>query len=172
MPLQRRDVWNLDEQPLACGVLEAGLDDAELHCTGRMDENLGETSCAPSANLAVDALSEVEETGPDGVTPAEVADAVTGVVERERRLEVGEGAVADEASGRMRVETEHEEKREMMRVPEGLEALLADFLVSGRIHEDHDRQHEMTGETARLCVVDVERSFWADFCAGWGADQH
>lgn len=33
VPLPLRDLRDVDEQPLPCNVLEARLDDTELHCT-------------------------------------------------------------------------------------------------------------------------------------------
>ena len=41
MPLERRHFGDLDEQPLACSVLEAGLIDAELHRAAGVNEDLG-----------------------------------------------------------------------------------------------------------------------------------
>jgi hypothetical protein len=35
MPLPTRDFGNLEEQPLACGVLEAGFDNTKFHGTCR-----------------------------------------------------------------------------------------------------------------------------------------
>jgi hypothetical protein len=35
MPFETGDIGNLEEKPLACGVLEAGLDNAKFHGTCR-----------------------------------------------------------------------------------------------------------------------------------------
>ena len=42
--------------------------------------------------------------------------------------------VTDEAARRMRVERDHEKERKVVRVPERLETLMADFVVGGRVH--------------------------------------
>lgn len=69
VPLPARDVGNLDEEPLASGVLEARLEDTEFHGAGRVNEELGELSLTTGTDLPVDTLAEVEDTGPDDVTP-------------------------------------------------------------------------------------------------------
>ena len=56
----------------------------------------------------------------------------------------------------MSVEADHEEEREVVGVPESLEALVPDLVMGGRVHEDHDEEHEMARNTARLRVVDVK----------------
>jgi hypothetical protein len=53
------------------------------------------------------------------------------------------------------VDTDHEEEREVMCIPEGLEALVANFMVGGGVHEEHDKEHEMTSDTTWLFVVDI-----------------
>jgi len=55
----------------------------------------------------------------------------------------------------MGVETDHEEEGKVVGVPEGLEALRTNLLVGSGVHEDHDEEHEVTGETTRLGVVDL-----------------
>jgi hypothetical protein len=162
VPLPARDGRDLDEEPLAGDVLEAGLDDAELHRAARVDEDLGEARRAAGADLTPHALAEVEEAGPDREAPGEVAEAVLRRVEREVRDEVGVDRVTDEAAGRVRVEADHEEEREVVRVPEHLERLRADLVVRRGVHEDHDKQHEVTGDAARLSVVDLLGELLAD----------
>jgi hypothetical protein len=103
---------------------------------------------------------------------------VLGRVERESADVVGLGRVAHKAAGGVGEETEHEEKRQVMGVPERLETLLADFVVSGTVHQDllqsqymldrmnvstyHDEEHDMAGETSGLGVVDLQRGLRAD----------
>ena len=129
-----------------------------------MDKDLRQTSCTPGANLTPNPLSKVDDAGPDGEPPALVPEAVIGGVEREDVRVRRVGGVADEASGGMGVETDHEEEREVVRVPEGLEALVADLVVGRGIHEEHDEEHEVAGDAACLVIVNVDRQPWADLC--------
>lgn len=64
----------------------------------------------------------------------------------------------------MGVQADHEEKREMMCVPERLEALLAHFVVRGCVHDDHDEEHEVASDASGLCVVDLHCALLADLC--------
>jgi hypothetical protein len=41
-------------------------------------------------------------------------------------------------------------------VPECLEALFANRIVGGGVHEDHDKEHKMASDASRLGVVDIE----------------
>ena len=87
-------------------------------------------------------------------------------VEREDRDVLGFRRVTNEASGGMGVETNHEKEREVVRVPEGLEALVTDLVVCRGIHEDHDEEHEVTGDASCLLVVNVQREARTDLCGG------
>lgn len=64
----------------------------------------------------------------------------------------------------MGVETDHEEEREVVGIPEGLEALVADLVVGRGIHEDHDEKHEVTSDASGLVVVDLQGDFRPDLC--------
>ena len=44
----------------------------------------------------------------------------------------------------------------MVGVPEGLERLLANPVVCGRVHEEHAEKHDVASDTARLRVVDLQ----------------
>ena len=68
----------------------------------------------------------------------------------------------------MGVETDHEEEREVVRVPEGLEALVTDLVVRGGVHEDHDEKHEVAADATRLGVVNVESDLRTNLCRGDG----
>ena len=129
-----------------------------------MDKDLGQAGCTPRTNLTPNPLSKVDNAGPDGETPALVAETVGRAVERERGDVLGVGRVTDEASGGMGVETDHEEERKVVRVPESLEALVADLVVRSGVHEEHDEKHEVAGDASRLVVVDVEGNLGADLC--------
>jgi hypothetical protein len=69
VPLERRDVGDLDKEPLAGGVLEAGFLDAQLHRARRVDEDLLERGGTAGANLAPETLSKVEDGRPDDEAP-------------------------------------------------------------------------------------------------------
>lgn len=155
MPLPAGNIRNLNEQPLSSGILEAGLDDAQFHSTTRMDQNLGKTGGSSSTVFPVYTFTKVDDTWPDDEPPAEVTNTVTCIVEGEGRLEVRFNTIADEAPSGVCVDTDHEEEREVMCIPESLEALVANLLVGGGVHEDHDKEHEMTSDATWLCVVDI-----------------
>ena len=127
-----------------------------------MDKDLGQAGCTPRTNLTPNPLSKVDNAGPDGETPALVAETVGRAVERERGDVLGVGRVTDEASGGMGVETEHEEERKVVRVPESLEALIANLVVRSGVHEEHDEEHEVAGDASRLGVMNVKCNFGAD----------
>lgn len=78
-----------------------------------------------------------------------------GRVEGEGPDVVGISRVADEAAGGMRVQSNHEEEGKVVCIPEGLEALVANLVLRGAVHEHHDEQHEMASDATRLRVVDV-----------------
>ena len=129
-----------------------------------MDKDLGQAGCTPGPDLAPNPLSKVDNARPDGEPPAEVPKTVFRGVEGERGDVVGVSRVTDEASGGMGVETDHEEERKVVRVPEGLEALVADLVVCGGVHEKHDQEHEVTSDTTSLVVVNVNSQLRSDLC--------
>jgi hypothetical protein len=120
-----------------------------------MDENLGKTGGSSSSVFPVYTFTKVDDTWPDNEPPAEVTDTGACIVEREGWLEVRFNTIADEAPSGVCVDTDHEEEREVMCIPEGLEALVANFMVGGGVHEEHDKEHEMTSDTTWLFVVDI-----------------
>ena len=165
VPLPSGHVGHLNEKPLAGDVFEAGLDNTQFHSAARVDQNFGEAGGTASTDLPVYTFPEVNDAWPDGEPPALVAEAVLSAVERERLDVVWPSAVANEAPSRMGVKTNHEEKREVVGVPERFEALVANFVVRSCIHEDHNEQHEVTGDTTGLGVVDVQGRLRANLCA-------
>lgn len=149
-----------------------------------MDKDLGKFCGTTSPNLSPDALAKVDDTRPDSETPAHVSQAVLGSVEGESADVLGTSRVANEATGGVGVETNHEEEGEVVGVPESFEALSADLRVSGRVpdavrlvglsrkrkkrihkHEEHDEKHRMAGDTTRLCVVDIQSTKWTNLAA-------
>jgi hypothetical protein len=87
---------------------------------------------------------------------------VIGSVERENLAICGLGGITNEASGGMGVKANHEEESKMMCVPESLETLSTDLVVGGAVHKNHDEKHEVTGDTTRLSIVDLEGRLRAD----------
>jgi hypothetical protein len=154
----------LKEQPLARGVFEAWFEDSQFHCATGMHKELGETCGLAGANFPPDTLSEIENTRPDDEAPAQISQAVVSGVEREGIDVVGEHGISDEASGGMRVQPDHEEEREMVRVPKCLEALLSYFVMCSGEHQKHDEKHEMTGDAARLGIMDLLGGLLAHLC--------
>lgn len=64
----------------------------------------------------------------------------------------------------MTVNTNHEEERKVVSVPESLETLLTNLAVSGTIHQNHDQEHEMATDSSGLGVVDIQSDLFADLC--------
>lgn len=64
--------------------------------------------------------------------------------------------VAHETTGGMSVERQQERDEEVMCVPEGLECLLPNAMVSGRINQHHAEKHDMTCDTARSRKMDLD----------------
>ena len=64
----------------------------------------------------------------------------------------------------MGVKADEEEEREVVSVPESFEALVTNLLMSCRVHQDHDEEHEVSGDAASLGVMDVKRGFRTDLC--------
>ena len=133
--------------------------------TARVDKDLRQTSCTPGPDLTPDPLSKVDNAGPDDETPRLVSKTVLGRVVREAVGVVGVDRVADEASSSVRVKTDEEEEREVMCVPEGLEALVADLVVGGGVHKQHDEEQEVAGDATRLGVVDIQSELRANLRA-------
>lgn len=131
-----------------------------------MDENLRETGSLPCPNFPPYSLAEVKDSGPDDKPPAEVSKAMLSRVEGESRDIIWVDGVSDKTASSMRVKRNHEEKCEVVGVPKCLEALAADLVVSGRVHYEHDEQHEVTSYTTRLRVVNVLCAFLTDLCIG------
>ena len=133
-----------------------------------MNKDLGQARSTPGPNLTPNPLSKVDNARPDGETPTLVSETVVRRIEGERRNVVRIRRVANEASGGMGVKTDHKEEREVVRVPEGLEALIADLVVGRGVHEDHNEKHEVPGDASCLRVVDVQGNLRTDLCRTCG----
>lgn len=157
MPLPAREIGDLDKQPLACSVLEARLDKSKLHSTCRnwvlvikmercairpttwVHQKLGQP-CGPSrSDLAVDPLSKIDDTRPYNEPPTLIAKAMLRGIEGEGRDIIRVHRIADETAGRMRIQANHEKECQMMRIPESLKALSAYLVVSGCVHQEHEK---------------------------------
>ena len=89
MPLELGNVRDLEEEPLAGGVLEAGLDNPEFHGARRVDEDLAQPGRAASTDFTVHALTEIDDARPNGTTPGEIPETDVGIVEGEGVREGG-----------------------------------------------------------------------------------
>ena len=132
-----------------------------------MNKDFREPSGLPRSDFPPYPLTKIENSGPDDEPPAEVSKTVLGRVERESWDVIGVHGVSDETAGGVGVKSDHKEECEMVGVPEGLEALTANLVVGSRVHDEHDKQHEVTSDTASLFVVDVLRGNLTDLCTGY-----
>lgn len=129
-----------------------------------MDQNLGETSRPSCTYFSPDALTKVDDAGPNNKSPALVSEAVVGCVKGEYIAQGWVSAIPDEAPSGVSIQSDHEEKRQVVGVPKGFKALLADLLVSSCIHEHHDKEHEVSSDASWLGVVDLQCKLLSDFC--------
>lgn len=114
--------------------------------------NLGLTT---GSNFTIQTLDEIDGTAEKLPSPALVTNAVLPEnVTSERRHPIC--SVTDEATDGMRVHAQHEGDEQVVSVPESLERLLANPVVSGRVHQKHAEQHDVTRNATWLGVVDLE----------------
>lgn len=109
------------------GNRKSGL---ETKRTTGVDQDLGKAGCPPSTDFSPDAFAEVDDARPDDEPPTQISETVLSRIEGEYAGPVWVGGISDEASSGMSVQSKHEEKCQMVGVPEGFKALLADFLMS------------------------------------------
>ena len=62
----------------------------------------------------------------------------------------------------MGVKSEEKGNEQMVRIPEGLEGLLADLCVCGRVHQKHTEKHDMSCNTTGFSVVDFDGCDFSD----------
>jgi hypothetical protein len=156
MPLPPRNFGDLNEEPLACGILEARLDNAKFHGTTGVNEDFGEPCRPTSANFSVNSFSKVQNTRPDGEPPTLISETVCRRVEGECRDVIRIDTVTHETAGGMGVQADHKEESQVVSIPECLETLITNFVVGGRIHKKHDEQHEVARNSTRLMVVNFD----------------
>lgn len=145
MPLVVADIRAVQEKPLSGLVLHAGLGELNLNgiysalvqsfenniddlLTVWVANNLDDLGLASATNLTVEAIEEVKTTSHKLPSPSLVTNAVGPEVVVVEWRESWSG-ITDEAAGRMGVHAEQERDKQMMRVPEGLERLLANPVV-------------------------------------------
>ena len=126
-------------------------------------DNLDNLRLPPAADLAVETITQVETASHKLPSPTLITNAVSPevlFVEWRERVY----GVSDEAVGGVRVHTQQEGDEQMMGVPERLERLLSDPVVSGRIDEQHAEQHDVSSDTTGLSVMDFKRDFRSNLC--------
>lgn len=132
----------------------AGSTKEKKHTTG-MDKDLRKPSGLPRPNLPPHPLTEIEDSGPDDKPPAEVSKTVLGRVEGKSWDVIGVDGVSYETAGGVGVKGDHEEKCEVVGIPERFEALAADLVMGGCVHDEHDEQHEVAGDATGLFIMDI-----------------
>lgn len=90
---------------------------------------------------------------------------MVGRIERESWDVIGIDGVSDETAGSVGVKSDHEEECEVVGIPEGFKALATDLVVGGCVHDEHDKQHEVTSDATSLFVMDILRGNLANLCA-------
>ena len=126
-----------------------------------MPDNAGDLGLTHGADLAVQPLEEIEGTGPQFPSPAKITDTMRPVlIARKRRVSFGR--VSDETANRVRVQSEEKRNKEVVHVPKRLERLLSDTMVRCCVHQEHAQEHDVTGNTTGLDVVDLHRRHWAN----------
>ena len=123
--------------------------------TAGMDENPGKASSAPGTVLSIHTLAKVNDSRPYSESPALITETKFSIVERERVHVSRVDRIAHKATGGMSEEADHEEESEVVGVPEYLESLLPNLVMSRRVHKDHDEKHKVSCYTTGLRVVDL-----------------
>ena len=129
-----------------------------------MNQDLGELGRASATNFTVNTFSKVENTRPNDKPPALITETVLRRVEGEGCDVVRVNTVTDEATSSMTVKSNHEKECQVMGVPESLEALIANLPMRGSVHQEHDQEHEVTGDTTSLRVMDILGANLSNFC--------
>lgn len=155
MPLVSGNVGDLEEQPLPGLVLERRLVELDLDDVVWVPDDTGDLGLTGGTDFTPQTLDKVETTGPELPSPTQVTDAMLPVVVTSEWRETL-GGVTDEAADSMSVEGEEEWDEEMVSVPEGLEGLLSNAVMGGRVHQKHAEQHDVAGDTTGLGVVNLK----------------
>lgn len=155
MPLVLGDGRDLKEQPLTGLVSEGRLAELNLDDVVWVANDTGDLGLATGTNFTIQTLQEVETTSPELPTPAEITDTVLPVFIASKRRK-GVDRVTDETAGRVSVKRQEKGNEKMVRVPKRFKGLLADTRVGRGVHEHHAKQHDVTSDTARLAVVNLD----------------
>ena len=132
--------------------------------TTRVHKNLGQPGRPASPNLSVYPLTKVDDTGPDDESPTLVTKAVLGRIDWEDGDIVRIDRITHEAASGVSVKANHKEKGEVVGIPERFEALGTDLVVCGRVHQNHDEEHEVTSDTTCLGIVDIQSLLLTNLC--------
>lgn len=129
-----------------------------------MTDDLDYLGLTPAADFTVEAVEEVKATAYKLPSPTLVPNAVRPevvVVERRERR----SSVTDETAGGMGVHAEQEGDEEVVSVPESLERLLSDPVVSSGVDEQHAQQHDVSSDTTGFGVVNLKGNLGTDLSA-------
>lgn len=98
-----------------------------------MSDDTGDLSLTDGTDLTVETLAQVETSGPELPSPAQVTNAELPV------LVAGKGGIAlrgrsDEAANRVGIQTKEKRDEKVVSVPKRLERLLSDAVMGAGIH--------------------------------------
>jgi hypothetical protein len=71
-------------------------------------------------------------------------------------------SISDEAVRGVCVHSEEKRDKQVMCVPKRLKRLLADLVMSSGVYEQHAQQHNVSSNSTRLGVVNLERDLGSD----------
>lgn len=126
-----------------------------------MADNLDNLGLAPAADLTIQTVTEVKTTSDELPTPAFVTNAMGPEVLLVKGRE-DLSCVTHETVGSVRVHAEQERDEKVVGVPESLERLLTNPVVSSRVDQQHAEQHDVSGNSTSLGVVNLECNLRAD----------
>lgn len=75
------------------------------------------------------------------------------------------GRITDKTADCVGVHAQQERDKQVVGVPESLERLLADPVMSSRVHHKHAEKHDMTGDTTGLGVMNLNGQFRSYLCS-------
>jgi hypothetical protein len=119
-----------------------------------MTDDAGDIGLASGSDFTVQSLTQVQATGPELPSPTKITDAVGPVWVASERREAVRG-VTHEAADSVRVQAEKERNEEVVGVPESLERLLPDAVMSRCVHQQHAEKHDVAGDATSLRVVNL-----------------
>lgn len=126
-----------------------------------MANNAGDLCFSASPDLTVETLDQVGGAAKNLPSPTLVTDTVLPEDVAGKRREA-EGRVTDEAANSVGVHAQKERNKQVVRVPERLERLLANSVVRSRVHEKHAKEHDVARNAAGLSIMDLEGEYWSN----------